>query len=86
MDGMYLGGHVRPENRVEDRVDRRLAENQTGKRMTVLVMRERHGRTLAAAAPDEDAKVAWHLVRNHVRQGAELRADEHGSYKTTSWP
>ncbi len=80
MDGMYLGGHARPENRVEDRVDRRLAENRTGKRMAVIAMRERGGRTLAAAAPDERGDIAWHLVRNHVREGAELRADEHRSY------
>ena len=29
IDGMYLGGHVRPENRKEDRVDRRKAQNQS---------------------------------------------------------
>ena len=28
MDGAYVGGHVRPKNKKEDRVDRRLAENQ----------------------------------------------------------
>lgn len=29
MDGMYVGGHVRPANRAVNRVDRRVAENQT---------------------------------------------------------
>jgi len=83
MDGMHLGGHVRPANRAEDRVDRRLAENQTGKRTAVIAMRERQpggGRTLAAAAPDERGDVAWHLVKNHVLEGAELRADQHKAY------
>ena len=80
MDGMYLGGHVRPENRAEDRVDRRHAENQTGKRMAILAMRERGGRTLAVRAPEERGDVAWHLVRNHVAEGAELRADQHRAY------
>lgn len=58
MDGMYVGGHVRPENRKEDRVDRRLAENQTGKRMAIIAIRERGGRTLAARAPEERGDVA----------------------------
>lgn len=82
MDGMHLGGHARPENEAEKRVDRRIAENQTGKRMAVVAMRERGpgNRTLAAAAPDERPDVAWHLVKNHVARGAELRANEHGSY------
>lgn len=83
MDGMYVGGHMRPANRAEERVDRRVAENQNGKRMAIIAMRERQGkggRTLAAAAPDERGDVAWHLVRNHVREGAELRADQHKSY------
>jgi transposase-like protein len=31
VDGCYVGGHVRPENRKADRKDRRLAENQNGK-------------------------------------------------------
>ena len=32
VDGMYCGGHVKPENRKEDRKDRRLAVNQTSTR------------------------------------------------------
>src|SRR6201998_1773862 len=31
VDGMYAGGHRKPENRKAERVDRRLAEEQTGK-------------------------------------------------------
>lgn len=55
MDAMFLGGYVRPENAKADRVDRRLAENQSGKRMAVMAMRERsvRSRTLAAAVPGE---------------------------------
>jgi len=37
VDGAYFGGYVRPENRKEDRKDRRLRENQTGKRRVVVV-------------------------------------------------
>jgi len=46
VDGAYFGGHVRPANKKADRIDRRLAENQTGKRRVVVIMRERKGRTL----------------------------------------
>jgi hypothetical protein len=47
IDGARFGGHVQPENRAADRIDRRLAENQSGKRQVVVAMRERGGRTLA---------------------------------------
>ena len=40
IDGAYFGGHVKPENRKADRKDRRLAEEQTGKRQVVVVARE----------------------------------------------
>src|SRR5947207_3206778 len=36
IDGLYAGGFVKPENRKADRVDRRLAEEQTGKRQVVV--------------------------------------------------
>ncbi len=54
VDGGYFGGHVKPENRKEDRKDRRLAENRTGKRQVVVVMRERGGRTLPFVFRAED--------------------------------
>jgi hypothetical protein len=40
VDGAYFGGHVKPENRRVDRKDRRLAEEQTGRRLVVVVARE----------------------------------------------
>jgi hypothetical protein len=54
VDGAYFGGYVRPENRKEDRRDRRLRGNQTGKRRVVVVMRERNGRTLPFVVKSED--------------------------------
>lgn len=83
MDGMHVGGHVKPENVKAERVDRRLAENQSGKRTTVMALRERRlgGRTLSTAVPGERGDVAWHLVRNHVAKGgSELRADQNPAY------
>lgn len=41
VDGAYFGGYVKPENRKEDRRDRRLKINQSGKRQCVVIMRER---------------------------------------------
>jgi len=41
IDGAYFGGHVRPANEAEDRVDRRLSEHQTGKRRVVVALRQR---------------------------------------------
>ena len=59
IDGAYFGGHVRPENLAADRIDRRLAENQSGKRKVVVVMRERDGRTLPQVFASEDAAVSF---------------------------
>ena len=47
VDGAYFGGHRRPANLTADRIDRRLSENQSGKRQVVVAMRERGARTLA---------------------------------------
>src|ERR1700730_15882552 len=46
VDGGYFGGDVKPANRRENRVDRRLRQNQSGKRKVVVVIRERNGGTL----------------------------------------
>jgi len=77
MDGLYIGGHVRPKNRVEDRVDRR-AHNP--RRQCVMVLRQRKGRTLATVVPGEQQDPAWDLVRRHVRGAARLVADEAPGY------
>ena len=74
IDGAYFGGHVRPANLKEDRVDRRLKEHQTGKRRVVVVMRERLGRTLPKVAMAEAEGVA--LVHANVDRMATLSADE----------
>jgi hypothetical protein len=74
IDGAYFGGHVRPENRAADRVDRRLAENQSGKRRVVVVMRERGGRTLAQVFPGEEEAVP--TIRQRIARGTVVHADE----------
>jgi hypothetical protein len=77
---MHVGGHVKPKNVTAERVDRRIAENQTGKRIAVMTLRQRDGRTISAAVLGEPGDVAWQLVKNHVEKDAELRTDENPAY------
>jgi len=74
IDGAYFGGHVRPANLAADRIDRRLAENQSGKRQVVVAMRERGGRTLAQVFADEAD--AMTTIRHRIAEGTIVHADE----------
>ena len=74
VDGAYFGGYVKPANEKENRKDRRLTENQSGKRQVVVVMREREGRALPFVAKAEAHGVA--LVRANVSPSATVHADE----------
>jgi hypothetical protein len=62
---------VRPANLKEDRVDRRLSENQTGKRRVVVALRQRKGRTLTFVTMSEADGVE--LASLHVEHGGDLR-------------
>jgi hypothetical protein len=74
IDGAYFGGHVRPENRVEDRKDRRLKANQSDRRRVVIALRERAGRTLTFIRGSEADGVE--IARKRVSIGATIFADE----------
>lgn len=74
VDGAYFGGHIRPENYKADRVDRRLAQHQTGKRRVVVVMREREGRTSTNVFGSEGASLTH--ISNSVHPDATVYADE----------
>jgi hypothetical protein len=78
VDGAYFGGHVRPANLKENRRDRRLVENQTGKRRVVVVAREREGRTISGVFKTEGASVTW--IRDRVAKGSRIVADEASSW------
>ncbi|MBP7334383.1 IS1595 family transposase [Niveispirillum sp.] len=80
VDGMYTGGHIRPENRKEDRVDRRLAANQNGKRKVVVAIRERDGRTVTAVFPSEDASVDF--IKGRVAKGTVVHTDEAATWES----
>ncbi|MEW9805289.1 IS1595 family transposase [Mesorhizobium marinum] len=74
IDGAYFGGHVRKENRVEDRKDRRLAENRSDRRRVVIALRERAGRTLPFVRRAEAEGVE--IARARMVADAKLFADE----------
>lgn len=74
IDGAYFGGHVRPENRKEDRVDRREKANQSDRRRVVVALRERGGRTLSFVRKSEAEGVQ--IARARMVAGAKLFADE----------
>ena len=78
VDGAYFGGHVKPENKKEERVDRRKAEKQTGKRQVVVVARERSGRTLPFVFGKESDALA--TLRARVEPSSVVYADEAGSW------
>ena len=74
VDGAYFGGYRKPANYKEDRIDRRRAENMTGKRRVVVVMRERNGRTLPFVFASEAESVA--TIGHYVAPTATVYADE----------
>lgn len=74
VDGAYFGGYVRPANHKENRRDRRFLANQSGKRQSVIILRERHGRSLAFMAKREAD--GMDMVEARVASGTVVHADE----------
>jgi transposase-like protein len=74
VDGAYFGGHIRPANYKENRRDRRLAKNQTGKRRVVVILRERQGQTLPFVFRSEEESLG--IIHDRVRPGSTIHADE----------
>jgi transposase-like protein len=74
VDGAYFGGHVRQENREEDRRDRRKLANRDGRRRVVIALRERKGRTLSFVRTREAEGVE--IARARITGNAVVFADE----------
>lgn len=74
VDGAAFGGYVKPANLREDRKDRRLRQNQSGKRKFVVVIREKGGETLPAVFKTEGQALDW--IKRRVAKGTVLHADE----------
>ncbi len=78
VDGGFFGGYVKPSNLVENRRDRRLLDNQSGKRKCVVIIRERGGNSVPAIFKSESHAGAFILSR--VAKGTKLNADEAGAW------
>lgn len=74
VDGAAFGGHVRPSNAREDRVDRRLIANRSGKRRVVVALRQRGGRILTRTFFREAEGVEF--ARERIAPGSVVSADE----------
>lgn len=74
VDGAAFGGHVRPANVREDRVDRRLLGNRSGRRRIVVALRQRGGRTLTRTFIREAEGVDF--AKQRVAPGSIVSADE----------
>jgi len=86
IDGAYFGGYIRPANLKEDRIDRRLAEHQTGARRVVVAIRQRKGRTLTFVTKSEAEGVE--LAERYVSRLSTIFADEasHWDHLHQAWP
>jgi len=78
IDGGYFGGYVKPANRKEDRLDRRLAANQTGKRKVVVIVTERGGNSVPAVFGSESAAASF--IKARIAKGTVVNADENGAW------
>ena len=74
IDGGHFGGYVKPANYKENRRDRRLWRNQSGKRQVIVIARERKGRTLPFICKTEDQAVTD--INARVEKGSTIYADE----------
>lgn len=78
VDGGYFGGYVKPANLRENRRDRRLLRNQTGKRQVVVVVRERGGNSVPAVFKSESHAASF--IRSRIAKGTTVNADEAASW------
>jgi transposase-like protein len=78
VDGGYFGGYVKPANLKEKRLDRRLAENQSGKRKVVVIIRERGGNSVPAVFNTESQAASF--IRARIAKGTVVNADESGAW------
>ncbi len=78
IDGAYFGGYVKPANYKDNRCDRRLSENRSGKRRVVVVMRERNGRTQSIVANSEHETVSE--IGKWILSSSTIHADEAGHW------
>ena len=86
IDGTYVGGYQRPQNRRRDRADARLVENAPpAGRQAVTALRQRPiaglpDRVITAVTPGEVIEFAEDIVIRKVYRRAIVVSDEHPAY------
>jgi transposase-like protein len=78
IDGAYVGGHGRQANVKADRQSQRADPKLAAKRQSVVIARERGGRTLPIVVAREGDAVPF--IRQRVQPGAVIHADEAGGW------
>lgn len=78
IDGGYFGGHVRPNNYKEERVDRRLRKNRSDKRRCVVIVRERGGNSVPGVFKSEAAALNW--IKSRIAKDTTVHADESNAW------
>src|SRR5579863_9077573 len=78
VDGGYFGGYIKPRNLAENRIDRRLAKNQNGKRKVVVIVRERGGDSVPAVFRTEGQAQSW--IKSRIAKDTVVNADEAASW------
>ncbi len=87
MDGAYVNGYIRPKNKKEDRIDRRLAVHQKPGKRCVFVMRQKCQelaagavKTLTFVLKGENQTDVSNLADAFVKKGSVICADESNAY------
>jgi len=90
IDGAYVGGPIRPQNKKQERVDRRRAENQNPDKRCILVLREKHPedpdgpggarRTLSFVIGRENQADLGTSASRFIKPGTTISADDSDAY------
>jgi hypothetical protein len=65
---------VTPANKKENRRDRSMKQNQSGRRQVVIIVRERNGNGVPSVFESESQ--AYKFIASRVRKGLVVNADE----------
>jgi len=88
MDGTYVNGSVKKKNKKEDRVDRRLAENQNPDKRCVVVARDSYSdgegiggrRTITSVIKEENQSDITRIANEFIEKDSTICADESKAY------
>lgn len=80
IDGAYMHTTLRPKNKKEDRIDRRLLINQPKDKCCILVIRQKTQQTRTFVIKSESESEVLKLVKENVDPSATICADENSAY------